>query len=171
MSIVAKRVMANLVMGSDGSTTLDGSSKTLSSPQDRLRFHELRAQASAILIGGNTARNEPYANTPLPLIVISKTGKIPESVLANPLLNLWQLDPVSALQRARTEFGENILVEGGIEILKELLAAEVIDQLYLTISAKTGGENIYDLSALTRNFTVESSEKFGDETLLKLVKN
>jgi riboflavin biosynthesis pyrimidine reductase len=171
MSIVAKRVMANLVMGSDGSTTLSGGSKTLSSPQDRLRFHELRAQASAILIGGNTARNEPYANTPLPLIVISKTGEIPESVLANPLLHLWQLDPVSALQRARTEFGENILVEGGIEILKELLAAEVIDQLYLTISAKTGGENIYDLSALTRNFTVESSEKIEGETFLKLIRN
>ena len=137
MSIGTNLVMANLVMGSDGSTTLEGSSKTLSSPQDRLRFHELRAQASAILIGGNTARNEPYATTPLPLVVISRTGNIPESVLANPLLHLWQLDPVSAIQRARTEFGENI----------------------------------YDLSALTRNFTVESSEKFGDETLLKLIRN
>ena len=70
-----------------------------------------------------------------------------------------------------TEFGENILVEGGIEILKELLAAEVIDQLYLTISAKTGGENIYDLSALTRNFTVESSKKIEGETFLKLIRN
>lgn len=158
-------------MGSDGSTTLEGSSKTLSSPQDRLRFHKLRTLASAILIGGNTARNEPYAKTPLPLIVISRTGKIPESVLANPLLHVWELDPISAIQRARTEFGENILVEGGIEILRELLAADVIDQLFLTISEKTGGENIYDLSALTRNFTVESSEKFGNETLLILIKN
>ena len=171
MSIGTNLVMANLVIGSDGSTTLVGSSKTLSSPQDRLRFHELRAQASAILIGGNTARNEPYATTPLPLVVISRTGKIPESVLANPLLHLWQLDPVSAIQRAHIEFGEKILVEGGIEILKELLAADVIDQLFLTISEKTGGENIYDLSALTRNFTVESSEKFGNETLLKLLRN
>lgn len=171
MSTVASQVMANLVIGSDGSTTVAGSSKTLSSPQDRLRFHELRAQASAILIGGNTARNEPYASTPLPLIVISRTGNIPESVLANPLLHVWELDPISAVQRARTEFGENILVEGGIELLRELLAAEVIDQIFLTISEKTGGENIYDLSALTRNFTVESSEKFGNETFLKLIKN
>ena len=164
-------IMANLVMGSDGSTTHSGSSKPLSSPSDRARFHELRALASAILIGGNTARNEPYASTPVPLIVITKTGQIPESVLANHQLNIWELDPISAVAKAKKEFGENILVEGGIALLKELLLANMIDELYLTISAKTGGQNIYDLSALTRNFTVESSEKFGDETFLKLIRN
>jgi riboflavin biosynthesis pyrimidine reductase len=164
-------IMANLVMGSDGSTTQAGSSKSLTSATDRARFHEIRALASAILIGGNTARNEPYATTPLPLIVITKTGQIPESVLANPQLHLWELDPISAIQKAKEQFGENILVEGGIELLKELLIANQIDQLFLTISAKTGGENIYDLSALTRNFTVESSEKIGEETFLKLLKN
>jgi len=52
-----------------------------------------------------------------------------------------------------------------------LLLANVIDELYLTISAKSGGENIYDLSAMTREFTVESSEKSGGETFLKLIKN
>ena len=164
-------VLANLVMGSDGSTTLDGSSKSLSSSQDRSRFHELRALASVILIGGNTARTEPYASTPVPLVIITKSGEIPENIRANPLAQIWEQNPVSAVERAQGEFGGNVLVEGGINLLKELLTANKIDELYLTISERTGGENIYDLSALTRDFTVESSEKSGGETFLKLTRN
>ena len=164
-------VLANLVLGSDGSTTLDGSSKSLSSANDRRRFHELRALASVILIGGNTARTEPYATTPVPLVVITKSGLIPESVRTNPIAQIWELDPISAIARARDEFGENVLVEGGMKLIQELLIANKIDELYLTLSDKSGGENIYDLSALTRDFTVESSEKTGGETFLKLIRN
>jgi hypothetical protein len=46
-----------------------------------------------------------------------------------------------------------------------------IDELYLSLSKKSGGENVYDLSALTRDFTVESSEKIDGETFLKLIRN
>jgi riboflavin biosynthesis pyrimidine reductase len=165
------RVLANLVLGSDGSTTLDGSSKALSSATDRKRFHELRAQASAILIGGNTARSEPYATTPVPLAVITRSGDIPESVRGNPKAQIWELDPISAIKKAGEEFGGNILVEGGIHLIQELLIANQIDELYLTLSKKSGGENVYDLSALTRDFTVESSEKIDGETFLKLTRN
>jgi riboflavin biosynthesis pyrimidine reductase len=165
------RVLANLVLGSDGSTTLDGSSKALSSASDRKRFHELRALASAILIGGNTARTEPYASTPVPLVVITRSGEIPESVRSNPKAQIWELDPVSAANRAGEEFGGNILVEGGMRLVQELLIANQIDELYLTLSNKSGGENVYDLSALTRDFTVASSEKVEGETFLKLIRN
>ncbi|MSY98896.1 MAG: hypothetical protein F2698_01765 [Actinobacteria bacterium] len=166
-----KGVMANFVMGADGSTSHSGNSAALSSVADRARFHEIRSHASAILIGGNTARNEPYASTPVPLIVITSTKELPQSISSNPLAHIWDLDPVAAIAKAKAEFGENILVEGGINLLKELLLANLIDILFLTISGKTGGENVYDLSALTRDFTVESSEKIDGETFLKLVKN
>ena len=164
-------VLANLVLGSDGSTSLDGSSKSLSSAEDRKRFHELRAQASVILIGGNTARSEPYAQTPVPLVVITRSGEIPDSVRANPKTHVWELDPTSAVEKARKEFGGSVLVEGGIRLVQELLLANQIDELYLTLSKVSGGENVYDLSALTREFTVESSEKIDGETFLKLIRN
>jgi riboflavin biosynthesis pyrimidine reductase len=164
-------ILANLVLGSDGSTTLDGSSKSLSSAEDRKRFHELRAQASVILIGGNTARTEPYAQTPVPLIVISKAGDIPDSVRRNSMAQIWDLDPISAVEKAANQFGGNLLVEGGMNLIQELLIANKIDELYLTLSKKSGGENVYDLSALTREFTVESSEKIEGETFLKLIRN
>jgi riboflavin biosynthesis pyrimidine reductase len=164
-------VLANLVLGSDGSTSLDGSSKSLSSAEDRRRFHEVRAQASVILIGGNTARTEPYAQTPVPLVVITRSGEIPESVRANPKTHVWELDPISAVEKALKEFGGTVLVEGGIRLVQELLLANQIDELYLTLSKISGGENVYDLSALTREFTVESSEKIDGETFLKLIRN
>jgi riboflavin biosynthesis pyrimidine reductase len=164
-------VMANLVLGSDGSTTLDGTSKSLSSAVDRKRFHELRARAAVILIGGNTARTEPYGQTPVPLVVITKSGDIPESVQENPKVHIWELDPISAVDKAHKEFSGNVLVEGGMNLIQELLLAAKIDELFLTLSKKSGGENVYDLSALTRDFTVESSEKIDGETFLKLTKN
>ena len=164
-------VLANLVLGSDGSTSLDGSSKSLSSAEDRRRFHEVRAQASVILIGGNTARTEPYAQTPVPLVVITRSGEIPESVRANPKTHVWELDPISAVEKALKEFGGTVLVEGGIRLVQELLLANQIDELYLTLSKVSGGENVYDLSALTRDFTVESSEKIDGETFLKLIRS
>lgn len=164
-------VLANLVLGSDGSTSLDGSSKSLSSAEDRRRFHEVRAQASVILIGGNTARTEPYAQTPVPLVVITRSGEIPESVRANPKTHVWELDPISAVEKALKEFGGTVLVEGGIRLVQELLLANQIDELYLTLSKISGGENVYDLSALTREFTVESTEKIDGETFLKLIRN
>jgi riboflavin biosynthesis pyrimidine reductase len=164
-------VLANLVLGSDGSTSMGGSSKSLSSAEDRRRFHEVRAQASVILIGGNTARTEPYAQTPIPLVVITRSGEIPESVRANPKTHVWKLDPISAVEKALKEFGGTVLVEGGIRLVQELLLANQIDELYLTLSKISGGENVYDLSALTREFTVESSEKIDGETFLKLIRN
>lgn len=164
-------VLDNLVLGSDGSTSLDGSSKSLSSTEDRRRFHELRTRASAILIGGNTARSEPYATTPVPLVVITRSGNIPESVRGNPKAQIWELDPVSAIEKAQKEFGGDVLVEGGIGLVEELLLRNQIDELYLSLSKKSGGENVYDLSALTRDFTVESSEKIDGETFLKLIRN
>ena len=56
-------------------------------------------------------------------------------------------------------------------LVEELLVRNQIDELYLSLSKKSGGENVYDLSALTRDFTVESSEKIDGETFLKLIRN
>jgi riboflavin biosynthesis pyrimidine reductase len=64
------QVIATLVVGSDGSTAKDGSSRGVTSTLDRARFLERRRHVDAILIGGNTARCEPYRKTPVPVVVI-----------------------------------------------------------------------------------------------------
>jgi hypothetical protein len=74
---MSNRVAANLVIGADGSTTRGGSSRGLSFEADRQRFHQLRGEFDVILVGGNTARSEPYSKTPIPLIVLTH-GALPQ---------------------------------------------------------------------------------------------
>lgn len=53
-------VVANFVASLDGRASLTGESAPLSNPADRALFHELRAQADAILVGTGTLRVERY---------------------------------------------------------------------------------------------------------------
>ena len=77
-------VSANLIVGIDGSTTANGSSIGLSNDEDRRRFHQLREKSDLIVIGGNTARREPYKRTPVPLYILthSKVRLQPKNQLA-----------------------------------------------------------------------------------------
>ena len=54
------RVALNMITSVDGRVTKDGRSGGLSSSADRELFHELRAQADAVMAGANTVRIERY---------------------------------------------------------------------------------------------------------------
>lgn len=150
------RVAANLVIGADGSTTLKGSSRGLSFPADRERFHELRGEFKAILIGGATARSEPYQRTPLPLIVLTH-GSLPVELSTNPLAENWN-EPISlAIPRARDLFGD-LLLEVGPTLLQGALKARLVTELFLTISNVTGGENVMEIATLIKSFEEVSRE-------------
>jgi len=153
---MAARVAANLILGSDGSTTLAGSSAGLSFPADRLRFHQLRQEFSAILIGGNTARHEPYTTTPLPLIVLSH-DPLPDRLLGNEQARAWDLPLVAAVERATDEFGD-LLFESGPALLMEAIQDGLIQELFLTISEKAGGEGFINPEELTRGSVLISSD-------------
>ena len=140
------RVAANLVLGADGSTTLNGSSRGLSFPADRLRFHQLRSQFRAILIGGNTARNEPYSKTPLPLIVLSHRP-LPSPLKANEEAVAWNLALPEAIDSATTVYGD-IILEAGPDLVTEALRAGLLTELFVTISPVTPKENQIDLAEL-----------------------
>jgi dihydrofolate reductase len=113
-----------------------------------------------ILIGGNTARNEPYNRTPVPLVVISRSLVNP--VQGNHLALFWNCSPVDAVEKARKLFGEKILIEGGISMINELIDHKVIDQLELSVTPAIGGEDRIDWEALLARFaTVETYEVDG----------
>ena len=154
-------VTVTLVTGSDGSTSKGGNSAGVSSAADRTAFLARRRAADCILIGGNTARTEPYQRTPVPVIVISKS-------LINPLANnrlahCWNLTPVKALDRAIKTFGPNVHVEAGASIINELLSAGRVDALELSITEVSGGEDKVDLAKLLSYFS-QQSEKIVDGT-------
>lgn len=143
-------VTASLVIGADGSTSLQGSSAGITSPEDRHNFLARRRQSDVIIIGGVTARHEGYRRTPAPLIVLSHT--YPEIVGVNPNAYWWNLAPLEAIKRATTEFGSSIFIEGGASMIQELLSVGAISQLDLSITAASGGENRVVLSELLLNF-------------------
>lgn len=141
---------ASLVVGADGSTTKFGTSRGVSSTADRKVFLERRRGFDAILIGGNTARTEPYSFSPVPLIVISRAliNPLPE----NPKAHMWNTTPAKAISRARIEFGDRILVEAGVRIIKQLLADKLIDDFFLTVTTELNGENYIDWKEILTSF-------------------
>ena len=153
---------ASLVVGADGSTTKFGSSRGVSSSADRSAFLKRRRGFDAILIGGNTARTEPYNSSPVPLIVISRSmiNPLPE----NPQVHFWNTTPAQAITRARQEFGPRILIEGGGALITELLADRLIDEFFLTVTPERGGENIFDWRQVLNHFSHFNESKV-DQTL------
>jgi riboflavin biosynthesis pyrimidine reductase len=164
-------VSANIILGADGSTSLGGSSAGLTDLADRTRFHNIRGSADAIMIGGNTARTEPYGKTPIPLVIISAQNEIPDLVRANPMVNIWDLLPMVALEKARAEFGPNILIEAGPKLLREFLRQGVIQELFITLSAQTGGNNKVELTELITGFVEASREDVSGTVFLKYLRN
>lgn len=153
-------IVATLVVGADGSTSKESRSAGVSSPQDRQQFLQRRREVDCIIVGGNTARHEPYNRTPVPLVVISRSLVNP--VQGNHLALFWNCSPVQAVEKARKLFGDKILIEGGITMINELIDNKVIDRLELSVTQATGGDDRIDWKELLARFkSCESREVEG----------
>jgi riboflavin biosynthesis pyrimidine reductase len=153
-------VFASLVVGADGSTAKGGNSRGITSGVDRTAFLTRRRSADFLLIGGETARVEPYHRTPVPVVISSRS--MINSLADNRLAHWWNLSPTEALVKGMKKFGENVLVESGPSLVNELLINNVLDGIYLSITSVTGGKNPIDVAALLENFTeIEREEVEG----------
>ena len=144
-------IVATLVVGSDGSTSKESRSAGVSSVADRQVFLQRRREVDCIIIGGNTSRHEPYNRTPVPLVVISRS--LVKPVQGNHLALLWNCSPVQAVEKARKQFGDKILIEGGISMINELIDHGVIDQLELSVTPASGGDERIDWKELLARFS------------------
>ena len=153
---------ANLIVGADGSTTLANSSMGLSTDEDRRRFHELRSKNDLILIGGNTARREPYKRTPVPLYILTHTKVRLQP--KNQLAKQFALSPIEIINELKSSFNPeqsgpiNLLVEAGPALLKQMIDEGLIDNLYLTINQEKTGDNQIVLTQLTKGFELIKRE-------------
>ena len=153
---------ANLIVGADGSTTLANSSMGLSTDEDRRRFHELRSKNDLILIGGNTARREPYKRTPIPLYILTHTKVRLQP--KNQLAKQFALNPAQMINELKSSFNSeqsgpiNLLVEAGPALLKQMIDEGLIDNLYLTINQEKTGDNQIVLTQLTKGFELIKRE-------------
>ena len=157
---------ANLIVGSDGSTTSNNSSIGLSTDEDRLRFQQLRSRSDLILIGGNTARREPYKRTPVPLYILThaKIRLQPKNQLAKQFsLGIGELFSEISNNFPPTDSTSpiNLLVEAGPILLKQMIELSLIDHLYLTKNLEKNGENKISIEELSRPFKLVTSERVG----------
>ena len=161
----------NMIATLDGAATgPDGRSGTINNEVDHAVFKTLRRAADAIVVGAGTARAEGYGPTEVPIVVVSRSGDVPER-LRDPepgrvLLATCAESP--GLDAAREALGdEHVLVvgksdvdavalrdalldrghrellsEGGPSLLASMLGAGVVDELCLTwVPRVLGGEH------------------------------
>lgn len=143
-------VFASLVVGSDGSTTKGGNSRGIASGVDRTTFLTRRRSADFILIGGQTARSEPYHRSPVPVVIASRS--MINALADNRLAHWWNLSPTAALAKGIKEYGSNVLVESGPAIINELIENMVLDGIYLSVTSIVDGEYPIDIEKLLANF-------------------
>jgi dihydrofolate reductase len=84
------------------------------------------------------------------------------AISSNRLALWWNTTPEKALLRAKKSFGENILVEGGPELVTYLAERALIDGLELSVTQATGGDEKFDYEALLARFSKVTQEHIAD---------
>lgn len=155
----------NMVATVDGAATGEGGKTgAINNAADHRVFHLLRRSCDAILVGAGTARTEGYGAATVPLVLVSRRGDVPDKLRsAEPgAVLLATCASAPALAAARDALGEeNVLVlgqdtvdltllraqlvdrglrllhsEGGPHLLRDLLAAGVVDEIDATVTPR-----------------------------------
>jgi riboflavin biosynthesis pyrimidine reductase len=161
-------IIATLVVGADGSTSKNGNSAGVTTELDRTEFLQRRRRADCIIIGGNTARTEPYQRTPVPVVVLSRALVNPLS--GNRLAHCWNLSPVKAIDKALETFGPRIHIEAGATVIEELVAAGRIDELELSITAVRDGEDKLDVEKFLTHFSIIKDQSVDGTRFISAIK-
>lgn len=139
----------------------------LSSPEDRTRFHAIRSQARALIVGGNTFREEFYEQTPIPVYVASRTPRFQwidrPMEKENPKAQFFSTTIPEILLRAERECGSPILIEAGASFIAPLLKEGLIDRLYLTRTDRKGDDHFYPLEEDLGRYHRVNADVVGDE--------
>jgi riboflavin biosynthesis pyrimidine reductase len=152
----------SMVSTLDGAVTGEsGRSGAISNDVDRRVFDLLRKLADVVVVGAGTARIEGYRPADLPIVVVSRSGHLPEKLRgvepgriilatckhAPELAEARKLLPAGdvlllgshrvdlrAMRRRLEERGfRHILCEGGPHLLRDLLDQGVVDELDATV--------------------------------------
>jgi len=129
-------VVLSMISTADGATAIDGNSAKLGGPTDREVFLHLHRSADCVLVGAQTIRRDSYS--PLPahqkLVVLSHTGDLGANTQA--LLDAGNTQIVTGdVQNIVRNLSGNICVlEGGSNLNNQMLQANLIDEICLTIA-------------------------------------
>ena len=196
-------VLANMVMGVDGSVAIGGRVGELNSPADRELFRAIRLLSDVILVGAATVRTEGYGPSVRPIAIVTNSIQLDLAAplfaqpKARPIIVTSHASPADARERAAEvadvviagdasvdmraavaalhERGHRlVLTEGGPSVLAELLLADLVDELCLTIAPIAGGDPgrmVSDaLAGHLVRFALAGNQSVGDDVFLRYVK-
>ena len=157
-------VRAMMVSSLDGRATVAGSSRPLGGPQDLQMLLALRRRADALIVGPGTVRAEGYGPLPCPAVLVSRSFELPweaglfaapgQRVLVYtragaeppPVAAAVEVVPFTALADVLADLRERgveqLLCEGGPTLNRALLAAGMLDELFLTLSPLITGDDL-----------------------------
>ncbi|WP_457209004.1 dihydrofolate reductase family protein [Nocardioides sp. P5_C9_2] len=153
----------------------DGLSGSINNAADKRVFDTLRRLADCLVVGAGTLRAEEYAVPRIPLVVVSRSGEVPDNLRGAPEGRILMATTASAagLARSRSLLGEeqvlvlgedavdlvelksrlaargwvDQLCEGGPALFAAALEAGVVDELCLTLVPRLLGGDLTRITA------------------------
>ena len=152
----------NMISTLDGAATgPDGRSGGINNAADKRVFQTLRRLCDAVVVGAGTARTEAYHDVSKPLVLVGRSGHVPDRLRDTPAGSVLMAtcEGAEALDETRALLGaDNVLVlgqqrvdlarlksvlaergfthllsEGGPHLLRDLVAEGVADELDWTV--------------------------------------
>jgi riboflavin biosynthesis pyrimidine reductase len=160
-------LIATLVVGANGATTLGGNSSCLSTPPDRARFLTLHRSAAAIITGKHSANSEDYSKTKVPIYIFTRSGL--DLSLGHPHMQSVKIEGnlAEVSRDIHNQITGDVIVEAGPELLTALIGVGVIKELQLSISPIDGDGNFIEIAELLKSFEIESDEILDGTRLLQ----
>jgi riboflavin biosynthesis pyrimidine reductase len=139
----------NMVSTIDGAATGEtGLTASINNEVDQRVFALLRELADVVVIGAGTARVEGYPPLDVPLVVVSRSGRVPEALRdAEPgQVLLATCSHASGLEEARAILGDaQVLVLGSHRVDLAQLKQELVDRGFREILCEGGPHLLRDL--------------------------
>jgi riboflavin biosynthesis pyrimidine reductase len=139
----------NMVSTIDGAATGEsGLTASINNEPDQRVFRLLRELADCVVVGAGTARTEGYPPLDVPLVVVSRSGRVPEALrdAERGRVLLATCSHAPGLDEARAILGEaHVLVLGSHRVDLAQLKQELVDRGFREILCEGGPHLLRDL--------------------------
>jgi riboflavin biosynthesis pyrimidine reductase len=139
----------NMVSTVDGAASgEDGLTGSINNDADQRVFHLLRELADAVVIGAGTARSEGYPPLDQPVVVVSRSGRLPETLrgAAPGRVLMATVSVATGLDEARDVLGtDNVLVLGSHRVDLAAMKQQLVDRGFADQLCEGGPHLLRDL--------------------------
>lgn len=131
-------IVMSMISTADGAVSLEGNSALLGGPTDREIFLHLHRTGDSVLVGAETVRQDGY--NPLPshqvLVVVSESGDLGRNSAALTAMGNTRIVSGDVREIVRDLPGRLCVLEGGPNLNAQMLAADLVDEICLTIAPR-----------------------------------